>query len=327
MAAISSGPKWGKRTATIFLSYAREDLEQAGRIAEQLAAQGITVWRDQERLCVGQAWPKALGEAIATSDAVLLLWSSRSAASSFVELEWCTALALKKTILPCLLDLTPLPPALAAIEAASPDGIAAAVGKFLVRDVKSPDSSRTQKVVDRLAEIGAGTPAEVLPKAKAVFAQSKWMVQGPVYQAGGDIHIGAPPGPRSKLERWQAWVAIIAGLLTAVTLGLALVRNYLPSPKGPETPAAGSAATKLQPLAGIVSDDAGEPLANVKVSVLLGGNVVKSAITGSVGQYSFQVDGPVDADVALMCQKDGYHTEKLYTHLGNSGFSFKMRRT
>jgi hypothetical protein len=310
---------------TVFLSYAREDLEQAGRIAEQLAAEGVTVWRDQERLCVGQAWPKALGEAIAASDAVLLLWSSRSAGSSFAELEWCTALALKKPILPCLLDQTPLPPSLAAIEAAEPAGIAAAVGRSLAahaRDTKSSDRSHTQKVVGRLAEIGPGTPAEVLSKAKAVFAQSNWMVQGPVYQAGGDIHIGAPPGPKSKLEKWRACVAILVGILTAA----GLVRGFLPAHNKQGTPASQSAVTRTQTLAGTVSDDAGEPLANVRLSVLLGGNVVKSDVTGSVGQYSFQIDGPPEADVSLMGQKDGYHTEKRYTHLGNSGFNFKMRR-
>jgi hypothetical protein len=36
---------------------------------------------------------------------------------------------------------------------------------------------------------------------------------------------------------------------------------------------------------------AGGPLANVRLSVLLGGNVVASAISGSVGQYSFRIDG------------------------------------
>ena len=39
----------------------------------------------------------------------------RSPASHFVEFEWNTALALQKSILPCWLDQTPLPPALSAI--------------------------------------------------------------------------------------------------------------------------------------------------------------------------------------------------------------------
>jgi hypothetical protein len=176
--------------SALFLSYAREDQEQASRIIEQLVAEGVTVWRDQERLHVGQTWPKALGEAIAASDALLLLWSSRAAESTFVELEWCTAVALKKAVLPCLLDQTPLPPSLAAIEAVPRARIAAAARKFLearADETESPGQSHVQKVVRQLAEIGAGAPAEVLQKAKAVFAQRNWMVQGPVYQAAGDI--------------------------------------------------------------------------------------------------------------------------------------------
>jgi hypothetical protein len=221
---------------TVFLSYAREDLEQAGRIAEQLASGGVRVWRDQERVCVGQAWPKVLGEAIAVSDAVLLLWSSRSAGSSFVELEWCTALALKKTILPCLLDQTPLPPSLAAIEATEPPGIAAAVWKFFrvpASDTRSSDQSHAQKVVGQLAEIGAGTPAEVLLKAKAVFAQSNWAVQGPVYQAGGDIHIGVPPESlRRLLDTAKAnipWIIGVIFLFAAVSWQFRLIRQVVPS--------------------------------------------------------------------------------------------------
>jgi hypothetical protein len=133
-----------------------------------------------------------------------LLWSSRAAESTFVELEGCTAVALRRTVLPCRLDQTPLPPSLAAIEAFPPAGIAAAARKFLVApagETKSPDPSRTQRVVHQLAEIGAGAPEEVLQKAKAVFAQSNWMVQGLVYQAEGDIHIGASPPRKTRLER------------------------------------------------------------------------------------------------------------------------------
>jgi TIR domain len=297
----------------VFLSYAREDREQAGRIAGQLVPEGVTVWRDEQQLRVGQTWPKALGEAIAASDAVLLLRSKRAEGSVFVELEWSTALALKKTILPCLLDQTPLPSILAAIETTEPAKLAAAVRKsrvFHSAETNVRDEPHTKRVLGQLGEIEAGTPAEVLSKAKAIFAQSNWSVQGPVYQAGGDIHIGTPPTPKTKLERSQAWVAILVGILAAVTLGAALVRNYLPSPKREETPASQNAAASVQSLSGTISDDAGEPLANVQVSVFLAGKVVANAMTGSVGQFSFQIDGPREADVALVSQKGGYTRKK-----------------
>ena len=93
-----------------FLSYSREDLELADRVSRQLADAGVTVWRDQEQLYGGQRWPKALGEAIAASDALVLLWSRHAAKSAFVELEWCTALALRKVVIPCLLMAAPVFP-------------------------------------------------------------------------------------------------------------------------------------------------------------------------------------------------------------------------
>jgi TIR domain/Carboxypeptidase regulatory-like domain len=313
----------------LFLSYAREDLEQASRITGQLAAEGVTVWRDQERLYAGQAWPKALGEAIAENDALLLLWSSRAAQSTFVELEWCTALALKKTVLPCLLDQTPLPPALAAIEAVPPARIAAAARKFFeapADETKSSDPSHTKKVIRQLGEIGGGAPAEVLQKARTAFGQSNWRVQGSVYQAGGDIHIGAPPPQKTRMEKWQAWVAIIAGILTAFSLGVALVRSYVPAPKRPETETSQNLATQKQSLAGRIEDTAGEPLPNVKISLVLG-DAVKYTTTDSIGHFSFpNIDGPAEADVTLIAQKDGYQTAERKAELGNPDFNFQMRR-
>ena len=92
---------------SVFVSYSRADL----RLIEQLEARlkdhpEISIWRDQDKIYGGQKWPKVLGEAIADQDVFLLPWSRNSAASHFVEFEWCTAIALKKTIVPCLLDDT-----------------------------------------------------------------------------------------------------------------------------------------------------------------------------------------------------------------------------
>ncbi|UCF38806.1 MAG: TIR domain-containing protein, partial [Acidobacteriota bacterium] len=96
----------------VFISYSREDLEAALQLEKALKDAGLTVWRDQESLYAGQQWPKALGEAISSNDYILLLWSKSSADSHFVEFEWTTAIALRKTIVPCMVDNTPLVPAL-----------------------------------------------------------------------------------------------------------------------------------------------------------------------------------------------------------------------
>ena len=92
---------------SVFLSYSRHDLFLIEQLEAQLNAQPkISIWRDQEKIYGGQKWPKVLGEAIADQDVVLLAWSKHAAASHFVEFEWTTAIALKKTIIPCLLDAT-----------------------------------------------------------------------------------------------------------------------------------------------------------------------------------------------------------------------------
>ena len=99
----------------VFISYSREDLAIAKQLEQALIEAGYTVWRDERDIAGGQNFPKAIGEAIASHDILLLLWSHHAAQSHFVEMEWSTALALKKPILPCLLDDSPLPPALSAI--------------------------------------------------------------------------------------------------------------------------------------------------------------------------------------------------------------------
>ncbi len=56
----------------VFISYAREDEEAVDGLHETLSAAGVSVWRDQESLRLGERWPKALGEAIAEQDYFVL---------------------------------------------------------------------------------------------------------------------------------------------------------------------------------------------------------------------------------------------------------------
>jgi hypothetical protein len=103
--------------AESFISYARAGLDVVQRLEQVLVANGIAVWRDQKSIRGGEQWPKAIGEAISATDCLILVWSKHAAQSHFVEFEWNTAIALRKTILPCLFDETRLPAALSAINA------------------------------------------------------------------------------------------------------------------------------------------------------------------------------------------------------------------
>ncbi len=158
----------------VFISYARHDLSSVQPLERALQAHDIAVWRDQESIYGGQQWPKAIGEAIAAHDYVLLVWSKTAARSHFVEFEWNSAIALRKTILPCLLDDTPLPPALSAVNAIDMKQLDQALPRLLQalqRPVPAPDPTRSADVIAQLRSLPPTDPEEVVQAAKAIFTQ------------------------------------------------------------------------------------------------------------------------------------------------------------
>jgi hypothetical protein len=151
---------------SVFLSYSRDDLPRIEQLEALLKTHPeISIWRDQDKIYGGQKWPKVLGEAIADQDVLLLVWSRHSPTSHFVEFEWTTAIALKKTLIPCLLDSTSLPPSLAATQGIpvsdTPKIIAALIGT-----VPTEDAGRRAEVVRKLSEITATKPEDALTAAK-----------------------------------------------------------------------------------------------------------------------------------------------------------------
>ena len=229
---------------SVFLSYSREDL----LLIEQLEAQlktypKLSIWRDQDKIYGGQKWPKVLGEAISNQDVFLLAWSKNSAASHFVEFEWCTAIALKKTIVPCLLDDTPLAPSLATFHGYPARDLVGLTNSLAGAPLA--DQGRRTPVLRKLTDITAIEESAVLAQAKSIFAQQQWTVQGNVYQAGGDIHIhtgsslpnhpaGSPEGARKRYElmiaKWQTWVVIVGVILAIVLAVLQIQERFWPLP-------------------------------------------------------------------------------------------------
>lgn len=65
----------------------------------------------------GAPWRQALAVGICSADVVLVLWSTRAAASPEVAAEWRLAAACAPRVVPVLLDDAPLPPELAARQA------------------------------------------------------------------------------------------------------------------------------------------------------------------------------------------------------------------
>jgi energy-coupling factor transporter ATP-binding protein EcfA2 len=108
----------------IFISYAREDEEQAKALYAQLHGLGFSPWIDQEDIPAGKEWAPEIEAAMHASDFVVLCLSNRSVSKrGFVQRELHAALDLYKEIpegrvflLPVRLEACPVPKQLATFQ-------------------------------------------------------------------------------------------------------------------------------------------------------------------------------------------------------------------
>lgn len=63
---------------TVFISYAKEDREQALRYYELLESEGVAPWMDVKKLLPGQNWEAEIERALSSANLVILLLSPRS---------------------------------------------------------------------------------------------------------------------------------------------------------------------------------------------------------------------------------------------------------
>jgi hypothetical protein len=319
---------------SVFFSYSRNDLA----LIEQLQAQlknhpEIAIWRDQDKIYGGQKWPKVLGEAIADQDVVLLAWSRHAAASHFVEFEWTTAIALKKTIVPCLLDETPLMESLREYHAHPMSDIAGIVRALCL--AAPTDVARRRSVISTLNDITVIEQKVVLEQIKAVFAQQQWIVQGSIYQAGGDIHIHTAPllqkeqqGSKPLIEKWETWAGLAAALLTIVT-SLFLIQEKFADPpiRAPisSLPFSGKPEVAAdQSLSGTIFGEQNRRLPGVQVKLP---EFNKLATTDEEGRFEFSVKAPQGQELELIAEKLAYKTEERFASAGNPHYDFTMQRT
>ena len=293
--------------ASLFLSYAREDEEIASTVAQELTKQGVSVWRDRESLYGGQNWPRALGEAIAANDFMVLLWSSNAATSEFVELEWCTGYALKKTILPCLLDDTPLPPSLAAIHSVTFTNSNASLS-LLLQSLRQKtalvEPAQKNAVLHKLSGVQSQESRDILQTAKSLLDQPSVKLE------------------KSLIDKWQTLVVVVVGVLLAITLAIRLPEEM--EGLKPEVPGLLEKPTTVnQMLAGLVRNEEGDPLAKVMVSLP---HFSQTVTTDALGRFEFQVEAPLEEEIEVMAQKEGFRTERWYATIGNKNLNFLMHR-
>ena len=97
-----------------FISYSRHDLLAVQDLKRQLDKRRLRIFIDLESLRAGHVWPRQLGAAVQNSRIMVLCWSAQAAASDWVKAEIYHSLSTRKSVsvLPWLLDDTPLPPML-----------------------------------------------------------------------------------------------------------------------------------------------------------------------------------------------------------------------
>lgn len=91
-------------TETVFISYSKSDKFFAELLENKLTKESISVWRDDSSLSAGEEWRQSIDIGIGHSKIMIVALSQASCASHYVTYEWATALALKKTIIPVLLE-------------------------------------------------------------------------------------------------------------------------------------------------------------------------------------------------------------------------------
>lgn len=164
----------------IFISYSRKDGKFANRLAKHLKTRGFDIWIDDRNIGAGDVWQEKIEEGIATCGAVIVIWSARARASTWVNNEVLRAAELHKPIFPVRIDEERLPLVLVGTQAIDVPAHAVPADAFLaqVAQVVSPKSdARGQNVLDApppkprtstpppTAKANSATQAATSPKA------------------------------------------------------------------------------------------------------------------------------------------------------------------
>ena len=192
----------------IFLSYASEDRERVGPLAEALIQEGWSVFWDRV-IPVGKTWHEMLEEELSAARSLLIVWSENSIKSKWVREEADEGLRMELPLFPILLDEVLPPLGFRGIQAAdfsAWDGsLSSQVFKNLVQGIKGslgqpgtppPGLGATELEPSGLKPPGLGPPGLEEPEQK-------------------------PPGPRESRKNRARLIGGLAGLaLLLLMVGL-----------------------------------------------------------------------------------------------------------
>jgi hypothetical protein len=244
--------------------------------------------------------------------------------AQFVEFEWSTAIALRKSIIPCLLDKLPLPPSLSSYNSITLNSfekdLPRTLESFSIPE-RSSDSDHNTEILQKLDQLSPERPDEAIGTMRDLIKQDASSVQGNVYQAGGDISIGHREETKGTplkriLEKWHFVVAILVGLLTIIQISKKEFFND-------GVPVAGNAIMEEQILAGFIQEASGAALSGVTVII---SEYNLRDTTDLTGRFEFKVeDAPKEAPVQVRVMHNGRFLDWKEATLGNRGCDFLLR--
>lgn len=297
-----------------FFSYSSKDLPHILPYEQALQEAGGSVWRDKTSLKTGDYWPMRLGEAIEQQSLFLLFWSANANDSDFVTLEWNSAIALGKKIIPILLDNTPLPASLHAIHAIQ----TVQQLKNQIDAIKSiPQKEPDAKLLKQLKKAD-----NKLDKAISIVKktnQNNWNIGGNVYQVKGDLNIKSSESNDTdrRLHQWAAYATILATVIALIVFAIGIYKDNQPKTRN------GDIVIAQLKSAGTVTDATGNLLADVIISIHKYGLKTK---TNRQGHFSFTLKNIAAQAVKIHASKTGYQPWNDYITLGDKAFNFSLRQ-
>jgi TolB-like protein len=200
----------------VFVSYASQDAEAAGRICETLREAGIDVWLDQSELRGGDAWDQSIRKQIKTCALFLPVISrnTHDRDEGYFRLEWklaidrCNLMAADKPfLLPVVID-----------------------------DTRDDD----ERVPERFREVqwtrlsGGVTPAAFVGRVRRLLSGEP--AQGPTGTASAAARVSAAPSTRKPvLAFWWLKAALLATMaVVVVALGYLVAYRLVLSKRGAE---------------------------------------------------------------------------------------------